>query len=77
MAEYHPEKEMIWLGDLSGYQVEAISSGLATDGVEVMLTHRCGFLEPLHTSDQYLGNIIEKALAHRKETCVPYRNKKA
>jgi hypothetical protein len=67
MADYHPENEMVWIGDLSGFQVEEVND------ISVMLTHRCGFALILYDSDKYLGNIILKALEHRKETCVPYR----
>lgn len=61
MAEQE-EEAYVWLGDLSGYQLEP-----RDDGDELVLTHRCGWEYELPMADWYLGNIVVATRRHPLE----------
>lgn len=54
------------LADLSGFRVE---QGPDDGFDQVELHHRCGWREYIDQADQYLGNVVEKAMRHRDQGC--------
>lgn len=62
---------VVWVGDLSGFRVEEWGA----DGVRLILTHRCGWFDGISDVDQFLGNIVLKAMDHRHDTCAAYLKK--
>lgn len=52
--------EDVWLGDLAGFEIGIHSQ----EGLE--LRHRCGWSQEIPWHDQYLGNIVTRALKERQ-----------
>lgn len=61
----HPDEEMVWLGDLSGFRIEH------DDELGIELVHRCSYRMPMPGDMYYLGNIVEVARQHTD--CRPFR----
>lgn len=60
-------EDTVWLGDLAGFEVwVALGEDFPTLG------HRCGWTTDLASVDAYLGNLILKAMEHRKHGCEQY-----
>lgn len=64
-----PAEDHVWLGDLSGFEVQA-----TTDDGTLALVHRCGWTRELHPADCYLANIVVATREH-PPACVPYTPK--
>lgn len=60
-------EDTVWLGDLSGFQVD-----YEDDGSNVRLYHRCGYERELLSTDTFLANIVMFAMQHRKRGCETY-----
>lgn len=64
-----PIQENIWLGDLSGFQIET-HFGAALELI-TSVTHRCGWKQEIEVHDSYLANIVDKCMRHREAGCIP------
>ncbi|MCT2278008.1 hypothetical protein M3G91_10260 [Micromonospora chalcea] len=66
----YPPAEMVWLGDLSGYWIEA------PDHEHALLRHRCGWAHEIRNPvPGYLANLITGPVsAHRDAGCNPHED---